>query len=421
MAKLFSDRLLWKIILMAALSLLLLIPLTMIREQIRERQQNADNSLGEVSGSWGWAQTLSGPEVTFFRERTEQEKKDKDDGTLVPLVVCPERLVYDVDTRTQSLHRAIYEIMVYTADITASGSFLFPESCRDYGVKTIFSLGLNDLRGIEGAVSLSIGGREYSVTQGGNGRVSQEIELDPACFGSGQTVPFEIRFRTRGSQGLYFKPFGIVTEVHLRGDCPSPSFDGDFLPSEREVREDGFSASWSVSAINRGRPEETSFGVKLLQGVSQYQQTTRSAKYGILIILLVFVAGLAVELVGRKSIHIIQYLVIGLSLVLFYALLLSFSELMAFWLAYLLAAGMTTAALTGYFRGILKNRTAWLLGALVAVAYIVCYILLQMETYALVAGTLVLFVILVGIMYFTRDLRPTINPADPADGVSPNN
>ena len=406
---------------MAALSLLLLIPLTMIREQIRERQQNADNSLGEVSGNWGWAQTLSGPEVTFFRERTEQEKKDKDDGTLVPLVVCPERLVYDVDTRTQSLHRAIYEIMVYTADITASGSFFFPESCRDYGVKTIFSLGLNDLRGIEGAVSLSIGGREYSVTQGGNGQVSQQIELDPACFGSGQTVPFEIRFRTRGSQGLYFKPFGTVTEVHLRGDCPSPSFDGDFLPSEREVREDGFSASWSVSAINRGRPEETSFGVKLLQGVSQYQQTTRSAKYGILIILLVFVAGLAVELVGRKSIHIIQYLVIGLSLVLFYALLLSFSELMAFWLAYLLAAGMTTAALTGYFRGILKNRTAWLLGALVAVAYIVCYILLPMAPYALVAGTLVLFVILVGIMYFTRDLRPTINPADPADGVSPNN
>lgn len=412
MAKHFSDRLLWKIILMAALSLLLLIPLTMIREQIRERQQNADESLGEVSGSWGRPQTLSGPEITLFRERTEQEKKDKDDGTLVSMSVCPDRLLYDVDTRTQNLHRAIYEIMVYTADITASGSFLFPEKCRDYGVKTIFSLGMNDLRGIEGAVSLSIGGREYAVTQGGNGQVSQQIELDPASFGSGQPVPFEIRFRTRGSQGLYFKPFGEITEVHLRGDCPSPSFDGDFLPAERDVREDGFSASWTVSAINRGRPEETSFGVKLLQGVSQYQQTTRSAKYGILIILLVFVAGLAVELVTKKGIHIIQYLVIGLSLVLFYALLLSFSELMAFWLAYLLAAGMTTAALTGYFRGILKNRTAWLLGCLVAIAYIVCYVLLQMETYALVAGTLVLFIILVGIMYFTRDLRPALNGAE---------
>ena len=415
MAKLFFDKLIWKIILMALLSLMLLIPLAMIQEQIRDRRQSADETLGEVSGSWGWAQTLSGPQVSFYRERTEQEKKDKGDGDLVPLAVCPDRLVYDVDTRTQSLHRAIYDVMVYTADITASGSFIFPESCRDYGIKTVFSLGLNDLRGIEGAVSLSIGGREYSVTQGGNGQVTQQIELDPAGFGSGQAVPFEIRLRTRGSQGLYFKPFGEVTEVRLRGDCPSPSFDGDFLPAEREVREDGFSASWTVSAINRGRPEETSFGVKLLQGVSQYQQTTRSAKYGILIILLVFVAGFAVELVGKKRIHIIQYLVIGLSLVLFYALLLAFSELMAFWLAYLLAAGMTTAALTGYFRGILRDRTAWLLGCLVAIAYIVCYILLQMETYALVAGTLVLFILLVGIMYFTRDLRPALNPADPAE------
>ena len=413
MATFSSDKLIWKILLMAALSLLLLIPLSLIRELIRERQGNADETLREVSGSWGWEQTLSGPQVQLFRERTEQEKKEKNEDGLVSMTIYPDRLSYDVDTRTQNLHRAIYEIMVYTADITASGVFLFPEQCREYGVKTVFSLGLNDLRGIEGAVSLTVGGREYSITEGWNGQVSQQIELDPACFGSGQAVPFEIRFRTRGSQGLYFKPYGAVTEVHLRGDCPAPSFDGDFLPAERDVRDDGFSASWTVSAINRGRPEEKRFGVKLLQGVSQYQQTTRSAKYGLLVILLVFVAGLAVELVGKKSIHIIQYLVIGLSLVLFYALLLSFSELMAFWLAYLLAAGMTTAALTGYFRGILKNRTAWLLGALVAIAYIVCYILLQMETYALVAGTLVLFVILVGIMYFTRDLRPAAPASQP--------
>lgn len=418
MAKISSDKLIWKIILMAALSLLLLIPLAMIRELVSERQQNADDSLGEVSGSWAWAQTLSGPQVSFYRERTEQEKAVKDDGSLVSVAICPDRLTYDVDTRTQNLHRAIYEIMVYTADVTASGSFLFPERCREYPVKTVFSLGLNDLRGIEGAVSLTIGGREYAVTQGGNGQVSQQIELDPACFGSGQPVPFEVRFRTRGSQALYFQPFGDVTEVRLRGDCPSPSFDGDFLPAEREVREDGFSARWTVSAINRGRPEETHFGVKLLQGVSQYQQTERSAKYGILIILLVFLAGLAVELAGRRPIHIIQYLVIGLSLVLFYALLLAFSELMAFWLAYLLAAGMTTCALTLYFRGILKSRSAWLLGTLVAVAYVVCYILLQMETYALVAGTLVLFVILVGIMYFTRDLRPALGGA-PAEDAAP--
>ena len=131
----------------------------------------------------------------------------------------------------------------------------------------------------------------------------------------------------------------------------------------------------------------------------------RSAKYGILVILLVFIAGLAVELVGKKKIDLIQYLVIGLSLVLFYALVLSFSEFMRFPLAYGLAALMTVSALFGYFRGILHDRTAWLLSALSALAYLLSYILLQMETYALLAGTLVLFVLLVGIMYLTRNLN----------------
>ena len=147
----------------------------------------------------------------------------------------------------------------------------------------------------------------------------------------------------------------------------------------------GFSARWSVSEINRGDPDDTSFGVNMLQGVTQYQQTTRSAKYGILVILLVFIAGLAVELVGN--------------------LVLSFSEFMRFPVAYGLAALMTVAALFGYFRGILRDKTAWLLTALVAVAYVLSYILLQMQTYALLAGTLLLFVLLVGIMYLTTNLN----------------
>ena len=406
MARITSDNLIWKLLLMVLIALLLLIPLGMIKSLIRERQDNADSSRAEVSASWGWQQTLSGPQLTFFRERTEQEKKDKEDRSLVSMSLYPEKLSYEVNAATQDLHRAIYDVKVYTADIVARGEFLLPDKCRDYPVRTDLSLGLNDLRGIEGSVDLSIGGRMYCVTDGGNHTITKQIELNPALIGSDRSVPFEIRFRARGSEAIYFQPFGQVTEVTLHTDCPNPSFDGDFLPTEREIGEDGSSARWVVSAINRGQPQETKFGVKLLQGVSQYQQTTRTAKYGMLIILLVFVAGLAVELVGKKSIHIVQYAVIGLSLVLFYALLLSFSELMAFWVAYLLAAGMTTAALTLYFRGILKDRKAWLLGALTAIAYVVCYILLQMETYALVAGTLVLFILLVGIMYFTRDLRP---------------
>ena len=191
----------------------------------------------------------------------------------------------------------------------------------------------------------------------------------------------------------------------MHSNCSDPSFTGDFLPYEREVSDEGFSARWSVSKINRGDPDDTSFGVKLLKGVTQYQQTTRSAKYGIIIILLVFIAGLSMELLGKKKISLVQYLIIGLSLVLFYALVLSFSEFIPFSVAYGLSAIMTVGALFGYFRGILRDQSAWLLTSLVAVAYLLSYVLIQMETYTLLSGTLVLFALLMGVMYLTRNLN----------------
>ena len=124
-----------------------------------------------------------------------------------------------------------------------------------------------------------------------------------------------------------------------------------------------------------------------------------------LVIVLIFVAGLAVELITKKKISLVQYLVIGLSLILFYALVLAFSEFVSFPLAYAIAAAMTVAALLGYFRGILRSRAAWVLAAAVALAYLFSYFLLQMETYAFIAGTLVLFVLLSGIMYLTRNIN----------------
>ena len=272
-------------------------------------------------------------------------------------------------------------------------------------------VGISDLRGIEGSVDITLGETAYSFHSGRGKSVSEAITLDKAVMDGKTAVPFRLTYHVKGSSALMVKPFGETTDVTMRSNCPDPSFTGDFLPSEREVSEEGFTARWSVSEINRGDPNETAFGVNLLQGVTQYQQTTRSAKYGILVILLVFIAGLAVELVGKKKIDLIQYLVIGLSLVLFYALVLSFSEFMRFPLAYGLAALMTVAALFGYFRGILRDKTAYLLTALVAVAYLLSYILLQMETYALISGTLLLFVLLVGIMYLTSNLNKRNAPA----------
>ena len=418
-----KDSLPLKIALMGVLALLMLIPLAMVQSQIRDRQNAADSSRDEVAASWGRAQTLTGPVLQFSYDvdyLDEQQKKTKKRETAT---VYPRSLAYDIDLDTQTLHRSIYDIMVYGAEVVVTGDFVIPSkyAARDLKEQNV-SMGLSDLRGIDGNVEITLGEASYtfhssSGTMGTRspfdahrdykGELSEPIGLDKALMDGKTVLPFKLSYRVKGSSSLMVRPYGETTEVKMRSDCPDPSFTGDFLPSERDVTEEGFTARWSVSEINRGNPDDTSFGVNLLQGVTQYQQTMRSAKYGILVILLVFIAGLAVELVGKKKINIVQYLVIGLSLVLFYALVLSFSEFMSFTLAYALAALMTIAALFGYFRGILRDRSAWLLTALVALAYLLSYVLLQMETYALIAGTLVLFVLLVGIMYLTRNLNNT--------------
>ena len=200
----------------------------------------------------------------------------------------------------------------------------------------------------------------------------------------------------------------------MSSDYPSPSFGGDFLPVERDVREDGFTAKWLISQITMASPSANSFGVRLVKPVTQYRQTERATKYGLLIIFLVFIAGFVVEIISKKPINIIQYLIIGASLVLFYSLLLAFSDFLSFGISYLIASVMTTAALGGYFVGIVKNKWAYLLTGLVALAYGIIYVLLQMETFAFLAGTLLLFIILCIIMFLTRNLKigdPRLVPA----------
>ena len=417
----FWDSLPVKIALIGVLALVMLIPLAMVQGQITERQNTASASQDEVAVSWGRAQTLTGPVLELSYDVEVKDQNQEKTFKRETATVYPRSLVYDIDLPVQTLHRSIYDIMVYGSEVEVTGDFIIPSAYSEKELKDqAVSIGISDLRGIDGPVEITLGEQSYSFHSGsgmkksaytangmasGNATLSEPVSLDKALMDGKTAVPFRLTYRVRGSSSMMIRPYGEITEVKMHSDCPDPSFTGDFLPSEREVTDDGFTARWSVSEINRGNPDDTSFGVNLLQGVTQYQKTMRSAKYGILVILLVFIAGLAVELVGKKKINLVQYLVIGLSLVLFYALVLSFSEFMNFSLAYLLAALMTVAALFGYFRGILRDRSAWLLTALVALAYLLSYVLLQMETFAFLVGTLVLFALLVGIMYLTRNLN----------------
>lgn len=384
-----------KVCTISVLALLMMIPLGMSRRQIKERADYHAESLGGITKNWGGAQTFSGPWLSF-RDPSEKDKE----GSGASGRLYPDSLTYVVDAVSQELHRSIYDVSVYTADLTICGHFVLDEKISGAG-KAELILNLDDLKGVQGNPSFVLGGKELKVRSGG-WVIKADVSLDDGVQ-AGDLLPFRITMKVNGSESLFFAPLGDLTEVVMTSDAPAPSFGGDFLPVERDVRADGFTAKWSVSQLTTSG--HGNFGVRFVKPVTQYRQTERATKYGILVIFLVFLAGFVVEIVSKRAINLIQYLVIAASLVLFYSLLLAFSDFLAFGLSYLLASAMTCAALGGYFMGIVKDKWAYLLSGLVASVYGVIYVLLQMETYAFLAGTLLIFLILCMVMLLTRNLR----------------
>lgn len=394
-----------KVGLVAVVSLLLLIPLAMIKGIIEDREQTKDAVTEEVANSYAKPQTVSAPYLKSYvvEEKTVDEKidtsgKQKDVETYV--TDCSQ-VDYKADVEIDKLHRSIYDVIVYNSKVKICGKLPITEKsviARD----NEFRFKLTDIKGFSNPSQLTFGGQSFELR-----RQSEEFVANvvfPKGAKAGDVIEFAITFDLKGTESLFFHPSGDGnTTIAISSSYPHPSFQGALLPNHREVKEDGFNATWSVSSFNSSSYDD--MGVKFVDPANPYQQSMRSAKYGMLIIILVFVAGLFVEFLTRKEINPIQYAVIGLSLVLFYSLLVAFSEFITFGVAYIIAALMTTGALMFYFRAILKNRSAYVLGGFVAVVYALNYMLLQMETYALLAGSVVLFLLLCIVMYLTANIN----------------
>lgn len=402
-----QSRFVEKIVFVCIVALVMWIPLWMVQNVIEEREKLLNESVKDIQSSWAESQCMTGPMLRYTVQEpyTDAEGKAKTETKTKQLY--PTLLQYQVSAATETLHRSIYEVSVYTSDVLMKGYFTLPEGLTAGGTAHL-RLALSDLRGIVGNVYAQFGDNQYefvgdSNTSDGKRAIVATVNLPVVKDEASRVISYEVKMKVRGSESMNFCPVGNLTEVEMQSNCVTPSFYGDFLPSEREVGDNGFQCKWVVSQINRGAPESSRFGVKMLQPVTQYQQTNRAVKYGMLIIVLVFLAGFVVEMLTQKEINLLQYIVIGCSLVLFYMLLLSFSEFMSFGLSFLLASLMTTLALTGYYRGILKATTAYYLGGFVALAYAASYVMMQMETYAMLCGSLLLFACLCGVMYCTRN------------------
>lgn len=427
-----ANPLTLKIVFIGIIMLILLIPGGMIMSLINERCELMEGAQEEVARMWSNEQHITGPVVSipYYREVKDSDGKTSREETSINIL--PETLTVDGSIACQQLRRGLYDTNVYNSEITLTGSFRIPDnlqSLRDhiYMAFATVSVGISDLRGIEENIGIDWNGKNLTTATDLDNNfietgVTARIDLREWWEKPGESVPFEIKLKLKGSAALYFAPVGDQTSIRLRSDCPTPSFIGNFLPSAREVTEQGFTAEWKVVAQNRNYGQvmmnnnyriaqavaESELGVNLLIPVTQYQQATRSVKYGVLVILLTFIGVLFVEMTQRKNIHAFQYLLVGLGLVLFYSLLVSISEHLSFGLAYLVAAVMTTALITAYIYGAIRIRgTALCIGALLAILYTYVYVLLQLETYALLAGSIGLFVILAAVMRYSLKMEWT--------------
>lgn len=221
----------------------------------------------------------------------------------------------------------------------------------------------------------------------------------------------------KGTQSLAFAPVGRENVIKVSGDCQSPSFGGMFLPSERTVKDGSFEAMWRLNSNNRDYPQaftgnmtseisQSAAVVRMLVPVDRYQKVDRTLKYAFLVIMLTFISILFCEIVARTPMYMFQYLLIGLALILFYSLLLSLVEHMSFGWSYLIAAAMIIGMVSIYVKGVLRrSRMALLTGCILALMYAFIYVLLCLETYALLTGSIGLFIALAAVMYVSLRVK----------------
>ncbi len=403
------------------LTLLLLLPLAWAQGLIGERMGLQFGVEQEVAASWGGQQTLSGPVlcIPYQRRVVFDGKPTIEDHTLY---LAPEDLTIGADVRSEVRTKGIFNTIVFTTTDTLTGTFQVDALPEEPGVQYLYDeavviTGLTDPTAIADKITSEWAGAEQKTSPGvkHKGFVDAGFHfpapIDPAV----KTYAFRQQFTARGSSSKRFLPSGRSTAIDLRSDWPSPSFTGRNLPQKRNISAAGFDARWNANEYNRPfgdrwRDQEfsadndgQSFGVTLIETADFYQKNTRSAKYGILVIGLSFLVFFFYEMLLKIRIHPIQYTLVGMSLALFYTLLLALTEHLGFNPAYLTSSVAVISLVAVYVQAIIKNmRQTVVLTGLFAFLYGYIFVLLQLEDYALLVGAIGLFVILAIVMLVSR-------------------
>ncbi|MBK8337706.1 MAG: cell envelope integrity protein CreD [Sterolibacteriaceae bacterium] len=448
-----QKTLLLKTLAILLLAALLMIPLGMIDNLVRERQNYLAQATVDIANSYAGAQTMIGPilVVPYDEEYRANELDPKTEKTrevwrrqAKQVLIFPDTLNVSGSVDTSVKRRGLFPARVYAMHAQVHGTLTLPAELpferREKDSRIIVgqpyvSLGVSDPRGLAGAPHMEVDGKAAAFAQGtrlAGQPTGIHAPLAIVAGGKAQTLPYTIKLDLTGTERIGFVPIAGDTRIDLQSSWPHPSFSGRFLPDPKtqSVSESGFKAQWRVAALATSAQQQIvqiangsackdsvcldTLDVRFIDPVNIYTQADRAIKYDVLFIGLTFAAFFLFEVMKRLPVHPAQYTLVGLALAMFFLLLLALSEHMAFGIAYLIAASACVGLVTFYLAGVLGGWLRGLgFGGLLATLYGALYGLLVSEDNALLMGALLLFGVLGLAMWVTRKFdwyRLTVRP-----------
>lgn len=415
-----GGSLLSRALLLAVLTLGLKIPLDLVGSVVADRQGYQDEAIKSVQASWGKAQTFVGPRLLV----PQKERPVSGRVTLLP-----QKLTINGEIMPEQRRRGLFAVPIYRASLDVVAEFDLRELHAPSAVNNDLDwntarllVGISEDRSLA-AETVDVDGTPVEWTADASSTInSLQADLGTAGLATRESVTVRFRIAFAGSGRFSLAPIGKRTEATLVSPWPSPSFVGPYLPASQTIGRDGFRATWTTSSLGRGYAQlwgrplgaepspatvlESAFGVTLVTPIDAYRETDRAIKYGVLFIGLTLAACLLFELATGTRPHPLQYGLIGLSLCVFYLLLLSFSEQIGFGTAYLVSAAAVAGQAAVYTAAVQRRLAPGLaFGGFLTVLYAALYALLQLEDVALLGGSLLLFAMLSLAMWFTRNLH----------------
>jgi inner membrane protein len=433
-----------KFIIIGLLTVLLLIPTLLVWALVEERAERASEVAGRISAGWGGEQVVNGP---YLAVPMTVNRNQNVNGVITAVrvtewaLLMPEQLDVDAKLETEARKLSIYSLPVYNARLKLKGRFgtdMRQSLAQVEGMpdvdRAILVMGITDITGIRSNADIRIDGGGPQPFQPGM-KSMQVLKPGYSAFDSTQGYvmsengihkpveralvdkgfAFEMDLSLNGSAKFSLAPAGQTTMLAASADWPDPGFEGLFLPETKSIGKEGFEAKWTIPYLARGLDKVVAsnvlplannlMSVNLVEPIKFYQIVSRTLKYSVGFISLMFFAVFIIELKGGRMVHWVQYVLTGLALIIFYILLLALSEHLGFVIAYGIAAVATTLLISSYVGTVTASRRSGVsLAVVLGLSYGVMYLILREDEYALLAGAIISFVTIAATMYFTRNI-----------------